>query len=282
MTLAMLLSVLAFGQTALILHDAGHRQIGSGIVMDTATDIVANLCLGLSWKWWRYKHGKHHANPNQEGVDPDIAIEFLAFSPNQCSGKRGVYRITATHQHILLIPLLFFEWWHLRVASLKYLATKMHHCPLQEYACIGFHICAYTAFWFLLFSPLQAICALFIHQALVSIYMGAIFIPNHFGMPIFGKDEEGWDMLKTQVLTSRDICGGMIVEFLFGGLNFQIEHHLFPFAPRNMLRRMQPIVETFCKEHGITYTNVSVWIAYKDVFRHLYQVSAPLRTRIRV
>jgi fatty acid desaturase len=68
-------------------------------------------------------------------------------------------------------------------------------------------------------------------------------------------------------------------DFWYGGLNFQIEHHLFPTMPRNNLKAAQPIVRQFCEEQGIPYHATGVFQAYREVFAHLHMVSRPLRER---
>ena len=78
-----------------------------------------------------------------------------------------------------------------------------------------------------------------VHQCLWGFYMGLSFAPNHKGMPTTG-GEHSWDFLRKQVLTSRNVRGGRWVDFALGGLNYQIEHHLFPSMPRPSLRLAQP------------------------------------------
>lgn len=71
-------------------------------------------------------------------------------------------------------------------------------------------------------------------------------------------------------------------DFWYGGLNYQIEHHLFPNMPRNKLKEAQPIVRAFCKEHAIAYAETSMLQSYREILRFLHQVSAPLRKEKRV
>jgi len=79
------------------------------------------------------------------------------------------------------------------------------------------------------------------------------------------------------VLTSRTIKGSLLVDFWYGGLNYQIEHHLFPTMPRNKLRKAQAIVKAFCKEHAIAYHETTMLQSYCEILHCLHQVSAPLR-----
>jgi fatty acid desaturase len=86
------------------------------------------------------------------------------------------------------------------------------------------------------------------------------------------------DFLRRQVLTSRNVTGSRQVDFLLGGLNYQIEHHLFPNMPRPNLRRAQPLVRAFCRQHHIAYTEATLFGSYAEALRHLHSVGAPLRS----
>ena len=90
-------------------------------------------------------------------------------------------------------------------------------------------------------------------------------------MPILRPGEEP-DFLRRQVLTSRNVRGGRLVDFALGGLNYQIEHHLFPSMPRPNLRRAQVIVRRFCLDRGISYTETSLVASYGTSLRHLHAV----------
>ena len=116
------------------------------------------------------------------------------------------------------------------------------------------------------------------NRMLGGIYMGSVFAPNHKGMPMLDKDTE-LDFLHQQVLTARDVQGSPLADFWYGGLNYQIEHHLFPNMPRNNLKKSQPIVRSFLKEKGIPYHETGVWQSHKDILGFLHEVSAPLRQK---
>jgi len=85
------------------------------------------------------------------------------------------------------------------------------------------------------------------------------------------------DYLRKQVLTSRNVSGGRWVDLVLGGLNYQIEHHLFPTMPRPNLRRAQALVQEFCERHRIDYAQCGLLRSYRYVLRHLRAIGAPLR-----
>jgi fatty acid desaturase len=80
------------------------------------------------------------------------------------------------------------------------------------------------------------------------------------------------DFLRRQVLTSRNVRGGWVTETLLGGLNYQIEHHLFPGMPRPSLRRCRVLVQAFCAQAGVRYCEKGLISSYGDVLRHLHAV----------
>jgi fatty acid desaturase len=128
-------------------------------------------------------------------------------------------------------------------------------------------------------SPLQAIAFVIVQQGLFGLYLGCAFAPNHKGMPTL-TDAEQLDFLRRQVLTSRNVAGSRPVDFLLGGLNYQIEHHLFPNMPRPNLRRAQPLIRAFCRDHNLPYTEASLVGSYAEAVRHLHAVGAPLRPAV--
>jgi fatty acid desaturase len=138
---------------------------------------------------------------------------------------------------------------------------------------MALHVVAYLAVVFFVLSPLQAVLFLAVQQGVFGFYMGCSFAPNHKGMPILSPDNE-LDYLRRQVLTSRNVRGGPLVDFVFGGLNYQIEHHLFPSMPRPSLRRAQAVVRGFCHEQRISYCETSMVESYAQALRHLHAAGA--------
>jgi fatty acid desaturase len=119
-----------------------------------------------------------------------------------------------------------------------------------------------------------------VHQAVFGVYMGCSFAPNHKGMPVIAPGEN-LDFLRRQVLTSRNVRGGWWVDLLLGGLNYQIEHHLFPNMPRPNLRKAQRLVFEYCQEHHISYTQTSLVGSYRAALGYLHALGAPLREGTR-
>jgi fatty acid desaturase len=271
---------LVFTQIAFLGHDAGHRQIfGTRRANGLLGLVLGNLLIGVSYTWWVGKHNRHHSNPNHTDLDPDVTIGVLAFTAAQASDKRGLVRAVVRYQAYLFFPLLLLEAGHLHVASIKAVLGGRERLDLVEALLLLVHAGTYVAMLLLVLSPLRAAAFLLLQQGLFGLYLGCCFAPNHKGMPMLEEGKEP-DYLRRQVLTSRNVRGSRVVDFLMGGLNYQIEHHLFPSMPRPNLRRAQPLVRAFCAQRGLAYSESGVFGSYGEALRHLHQAGAPLRPAV--
>lgn len=268
---------LVFGQLALAAHDIAHRQVFSTRrAGETAGRLVGNLGIGMSYGWWMNKHTRHHANPNHEELDPDVRPDILVWSQDQARAARGLPRFVGRHQAGLFFPLLTLEGFNLHVSSVRALREPHMKRRMLEGALLFAHLGGYLAALFLVLPPLMAVVFLFLHQAVFGVYLGSIFAPNHKGMPVLTAGDRP-DFLRRQVLTSRNVRGGRLTDIALGGLNYQIEHHLFPSMPSPHLRRARPIVREYCAELGISYHETGLVTSWREALRHLREVGVPLR-----
>jgi fatty acid desaturase len=258
-----------FTQAGFLGHDAGHFQIFRSRRANYVTGLLhGNLGIGLSYRWWVGKHNRHHAHPNTERVDPDIATGAVAFTANQARASRGVARLAYRYQAYLFFPLLLTEALHLHVASIRALLARPGKHRAWEALLLATHIAGYLTVLFLVLPPVKAAVFVVVQQGLFGLYLGCSFAPNHKGMPTLDPADRS-DFLRRQVMTSRNVRGGLLTDFVLGGLNYQIEHHLFPSMPRPNLRRSQPLVAAFCQQHGLPYCHTSLAGSYAQVLRHL-------------
>ncbi|AFR29030.1 putative fatty acid desaturase [Arthrobacter sp. Rue61a] len=264
---------IVFTQFALFGHEAAHQQVfTSRAANEWAARLIATLMVGMSYAYWTDKHSRHHARPNVVNRDPDIAPGAIVFH-NEVPTNRGRFsRAYGKRQGYLLFPLLLFLGWTLHIDSLKYLLKRG---PVKfrwlELGLLGVRFGTYIGLLFLVLSPGIAVAFIGVQVAVFGLYMGGTFAPNHKGMPILPADSRA-DFLSRQVLTSRNITGGGFVTFLMGGLNYQIEHHLFPDMPRRHLREASQLVKAHCVRTGIPYTETSLLRSYSIVIRYLNTV----------
>ncbi|MDX3000326.1 acyl-CoA desaturase [Kribbella solani] len=269
---------LVLTQVAFLSHDSAHRQIfNSAAWNDWTARLLAGGVVGISASWWRSKHNRHHSGPNQLRRDPDIDIGVIAFTPEHAASRTGFQAWLTRRQGWLFFPLLTLEGLSLYVASIQHLfrrsATKMDRI---EAALVVARVGGYLTVLLLLLPPGKAGAFLGLQLALFGVCLGGSFAPNHKGMPLVPASMR-LDFLRRQVLMSRNIRGGAVTDFAMGGLNYQIEHHLFPSMPRPTLRKVQPIVREYCELHGVKYTEVSLLSSYRIVVDYLNNVG--LRAR---
>jgi len=253
-------------------HDAGHRQVlSSNRANHRLGVLLANLGVGFSYGWWIDKHNRHHAHPNDEDRDPDIGAGALVFTRGQVLRSGPAARIYYRWQAWFFFPLLLLESLNLRVASVRYLLARRGRAGAGEAALMSVHVAGYVTLLLVAMSPLQAATFIVIHQGLFGLYLGCSFAPNHKGMPALSPAQNA-DYLLRQVLTSRNVPGHWLTDFVLGGLNYQIEHHLFPSMPRCNLRAAQRIVRAFCAARGVSYVETGLIASYAQALRHLDRV----------
>lgn len=267
---------LMFTQLSFIGHDAGHKQIFRTKLANDVIGFSHGLLVGLSYGWWVRKHSGHHANPNHEDKDPDLNIPALAFTAGQAGQKSGFLRWMARNQAFLFFPLLLLEGLNLHYAGVEAVWRNEVKSRRLEAGLLLAHFCVYLGAVFLVLSPGTAVVFIVVHQGLWGVYMGCSFAPNHKGMPTLAEGH-ALDFLRKQVLTSRNVRGGRWVDFVLGGLNYQIEHHLFPSMPCPNLRHAQSVVRQFCAQHDIAYSQCGLLRSYGYVLKHLHAMGAPLR-----
>ena len=265
-----------FVQMGYLGHDAGHRQIFNGAPRNDLFGLIPSLVLGLSRSWWIDTHNQHHTNPNDLDLDPHTALPIFAFSEEQAQSKRGLLRSLVRYQSFYFFPVLLLEGIGIRLASVQYLLRAEARHRVVEASVMVLHAVLYLGLVFYALSVGQALLFILVHQALFGLYNGSVFAPNHKGMETLDSESQ-LDFVRRQVLTSRDVKAHPLTDFLYGGLNYQIEHHLFPSMPRNKLKKAQVIVRAFCEERSIPYRESGSLQSTREILQYLHQVSAPLR-----
>ncbi len=260
-------SVVLFATTIMrstfVAHDLIHGQYFASRQMNkNLSYIFANGIMGISRSWWENKHNfLHHTFTNIVGKDMDIDAAGGAFT--------GQYHYPSwfhRNQHILfwpLLTLLYFVFW---IQSLNYVLKKRYWGELAAVALNAF-IPIYiinTLGWS---EGLSVVIGIYL---LWSAWFGAVIITNHLGLEMFPEEKyREFTWLELQNRTSRNVRGGKLIHWFYGGLNTQVEHHLYPKAPRFYLLKAAKITEEFCLEHEITYISVSPWQSYKDIYTFL-------------
>ncbi|AMM22749.1 delta fatty acid desaturase (plasmid) [Frondihabitans sp. PAMC 28766] len=268
---------LIFTQYGFLAHETAHRQVfESGKTSDRVGRILASGVVGMSYDWWTSKHTKHHGNPNTVGRDSDIAGGPIAFIEQDAPRQHRLSRWLTQRQGYAFFPILLLEGLNLHVTSYKTMfGRKKVNKRAWEIGLVTTRFALYlgVVFWFL---PVgMAFAFLGVQLAVFGFYLGAAFAPNHIGMPIIPESSRV-DFLSKQVLTSRNIRGwGMTTAM--GGLNYQVEHHLFPNMPRPNLRAANRLVQAHCGQQKVPYTETNLRDAFGIVIRYLNRVGLAAR-----
>ena len=260
---------LMFTQLGFVGHDAGHQQVFRSRRANWLLGLtVANALIGLNFGWWVSKHNAHHAHPNQVGRDPDIGEGLVVVTGELAGERRSLTRLLARWQAPLFFPLMLLRSAGLHASGIQRLLRQRDRAAALEGSLIAVHAALYLTALLWVLSPLRALVFVAVQQGLFSLYLGCSFAPNHKGMPIIEGDTE-LSFARRQVITARNVVGGRFTNLMLGGLNYQIEHHLFPTIPRPNLARAQSIMRAFCIESGLGYCEDSLVGSYRQAVRHL-------------
>jgi fatty acid desaturase len=266
--------VIAFGsvQVALIGHDAGHLAVFERTRANWALGSLCwSLSLGISFWWWYDRHNRHHASTNDVGADPDLQwaglVDYSEDTLRTRSGRRSWlsrYQAVLAPLYVLFLPFAFrAEGWQFAVGRLagRRRAVELVLLSLS------------TLLWLL---PVLAlhwwwVGVYVLSQAMAGVYLGMVVAPNHKGMPVWSAGST-LSFVERQVLSSRNVRPHPFGDFFFGGLNYQIEHHLFPTMPRVNFRKARVLVKPFCLEHGLPYDEMGAFASYRLVLAELRRV----------
>jgi fatty acid desaturase len=264
-------------QYAFLGHEASHRQVWeSARVNDHSARWLCDLVVGISYSWWMNKHSRHHAQPNTIDRDPDIEKDFLVFQEKQARELTGISAWLAPKQGWIFFPALTLEGMNLHMQAFR---TVFGRGRVDKRALeIVLLAIRNLGYWAVVFSFLpvgMAFAFLGVQMAVFGVYMGVSFAPNHKGMPQIPANARV-DFLRRQVITSRNIHGLGMTTFM-GGLNFQIEHHLFPNMARPYLRRASGLVRDYCASFDVPYTSVRLFESYAIVIAYFNRVGLAAR-----
>jgi len=219
------------------------------------------IILSNSSSWWDYKHNvNHHTYCNIIEKDEDIRALNGTFTNEK---HRGTNPFIAKYKHIIFWGAMFFMNYAFVIQSYNFVIKRK---LWGELALMLLHwpIIWGTMFYILPFG--DALTVYLVHNALASVWLAFGFITNHLGCEVL-EEKEAKDIswLELQMRGSRSLKGGWLTHWFYGGLNTQIEHHLFPKAPRFNLLKVQEITKNFAKKHNIFYFETTPLEAYVQI-----------------
>ena len=255
-------------------HDAGHYALSrKRWINDVWGQLAMTVLCGMCFGFWRSRHNRHHAHCQQLEGDPDMRFSSVfSVYPGSKSWRTGLGRFFLRIQKWTFWPLASFFWVSLRSDAIRDLFQRPNETRVDRFL-LPLHWLLLLVVPGLVFGWPAAISAYLTMSCLSSLMTASVFIPNHIGMRRLGPGEEV-SFLEQQVTTSRNITNPRLLDFYYGGLNSQIEHHLFPRVSHDRYRAMRPIVRAFCRERGISYQEVTLYRGLAAVSRHLGNMTA--------
>lgn len=271
--LSFLLGLIAL-QIGFMGHDAGHGAVSPKKYVNR---IFGHLCFtiinGLGMNYWHSSHNAHHKHCQNPDSDPDmISDTIISLTESHVYRKKGFEKYILPYQayYFWLVTLLYAH--KLRIQSFTYLTVNFKSSKpdllqiLHYIIWLGFPVYFFNAeWWVVLLSYLTA-------NAVMGLVLIGVFSINHLGMPVIGSDDN-LSFLQHQVETSRNISNHPLFDFFFGGLNHQIEHHLFPAIPSFRLRKGRSITKRFCQTIGLNYHEEKYIPALISVTKHISRIA---------
>lgn len=254
-------------------HEAGHGAITRyRRVADLVGQVFHTLLTGLSYSYFQYIHRLHHPHCNDRGRDPDMQSEFVSMYQQSALSKTGLGRLISRHQAVLIWLLIGLQGLTLKMDGLLFLWRNPRSTRIDQ-VLVLLHLALWWVPPVLVLGLQDASLNYGLMTTLIGFYIGTIFVVNHLGTQVIEPDES-LSMFEQELRVTRNLGTSRVHDFVFGGLNNHIEHHLFPSMPTAHLRRARRITREFCRRHGILYREMSWFAAAREVARHLKAMSA--------
>jgi len=268
-----------------MMHDGAH---GSFSTRKWVNDVMAHSLdfIGGSTFMWKTKHNViHHTYTNISGMDEDISIPFMRTTVEQ--EKKWYHR----YQHIYSVALycLQYIFWVFFSDFKKYFTGKIGEIAYPKmktkdhiifWVAKAFSIGVFFVLPVLVLGPLLGILGLFFMCLVVGLSISIIFQMAHMVEerqfpvpdPVTRKIENEWAV--HQIYTTANFATkSKFISYLVGGLNFQVEHHLFPRISHIHYPAINELVKETCKEFNLSYGEFpSLLGAIKSHFRFLKQM----------
>ena len=258
-------------QAGFLAHEAGHGALTSNRRIASLVGQVFNtLVTGMCYAYFQHIHRAHHPHCNERTRDPDMQSEFLSMYAESAYAKRGLGRLITRRQGLLIWILIWLQGLSFKVDSLVFVARNVRTTRIDQLVLI-----AHAALWWAPVAVLGFADA-WLNYSLMTLliggYTGSIFLVNHIGTRVV-EPAEPMPHLLHEIAVTRNLGTSRFEDFVFGGLNNHIEHHVFPSMPTARLRTARRITRDFCRRHGIAYREMSWLEAAREVTRHFKAMS---------
>ena len=274
---------------AMMGHEGSHKSFSASPTRNAIlTYFTFPLFSGLASLYWHNKHDRlHHGHPNVEGVDPDIKpFPFVSSRGDhlRCGPKSQWFQRNL--QKYVFWPMSTLMALGMRRSSLLYVMRfpKEHGFTaawFAEVACLLAHYTCWMIIPMFVWGPLVGLAVYSSIWAGVGVFLALVFAPAHMGLPITDGQNRDWIH---QLETTRNLELPKVISFFFIGLDYQVEHHLFPKIPHQHLPRAAQITRDWCKRHEVPHISVPYLFALKDSAKFMaeawaYEAKVPIDIR---
>ena len=257
-------------QMAFVGHDTGHHAITHDPKKDDLIGVfVGNITTGISIGWWKKSHNAHHIVTNSVEFDPDIQhLPVLAITDKFFKSVKSMYHDRILHFNRLSKFFVCYQHWlyYLIMGLARYnlyaqsflLVYSLPRGVMKNLELSG--LLLFWAWYLYLCSFLPSWTSIFLFVSIAHFFAGLLHIQitlSHFSMETYNglplDAFQSSEFLLSQLATTMDIECYPWLDFFHGGLQFQIEHHLFPRLPRHKLRHAKAKIQELCEKHSVVY-----------------------------
>jgi sphingolipid 8-(E/Z)-desaturase len=280
-------------QAAFLAHDAAHHGIREPPKKGCTNWLawfLGSVVFGISTNMWNEEHSMHHAITVRPREDPQFnylpiwLIDMKELCNEKVDGKGGYklnpfIRFLVSLQHFTFVPLiLIIGRVNLHLISIGFeLKSIFLERKLKEGLTGILGMAIYWTWHLALLSLLPSTTSRVWFSVASHLSAGILHIQlllSHLNVQTMDEEEEdSAGFFKFQMAVSRNIDVHWTENWFHGGLEYQIEHHLFPQLPRHELGNVKPMVEELCEKHGVLYRNDSFGEAMKGVLGNMRELA---------
>jgi len=260
-------------QFGLFAHEAGHRAASNSSIVNKIYGYFSMPFVnGNNFTVWVDLHNQHHQYVQIENMDPDMDFKILlSVYPAQAKLKNKFLKKIQRFQQIYFWFISLFFSWSFRLKSFDLIIKNPKKMKMDSVLIIS-HYFVWLGIPAIFIGFNLALINYLFYSMVLSFYLAIIFSVNHIGLPTLSGVPQKMDFTKLQIEYSRNITNHKFLDFIFGGLNFQIEHHLFPGVSIRNLRNGSRIVSEFCKKNNFKYQTMCLLPALRQIYKHLYNM----------